>query len=459
MVLFSILKQDTAAVSSGTTSNGNSSRALPTIVQLYRTAPAFTANNASSPPPYAWWTYQAVATTEIGNEATASGPSLRKQAPSAANTSAPPDLGVWNCRVRNNNNNASETLWRSNKDLKQVNNFVWTVDMEPAASVEPALTALQNALIRHLVERSAAAKDEEEPAPLPPPVDTATTSLAKLRNTQFGLANNDNSYTAPPVPANSQIDEQNVKVALMIVIRLNKANKNNSTDEYMAQQHQALLVYHLRKFAVAISAPLVFVQDDTDMNASAAALQAPNTATSVTACLTPAQLAVLWRAWAQGAPVWRETLQYLEEAGLTLQMTDPEANDDKTAGEENPASTDTAASNNITPTALYSPDPDDLIETVLLRAANYPGHWEASKDSIWHVLPAVSASSGSREQSGNKQNNMAADQGWLEELRQSVATASSAAGLTTPEPKKKSSSNTPAKTPNEAAAFFESLLK
>ena len=50
-----------------------------------------------------------------------------------------------------------------------------------------------------------------------------------------------------------------------------------------------------------------------------------------------------------------------------------------------------------------------------------------------------------------------ADEGWLSELRASIADSATASAATPPRRTREAA--TPAKTPNEAAAFFESLLK
>ena len=110
------------------------------------------------------------------------------------------------------------------------------------------------------------------------------------------------------------------------------------------------------------------------------------------------------RAWAQGAPIWQETHRYLEEAGLASAPTGltPSPSADE-AESQNNVEVDKEVHALVYGPASYQ---EDLLETVLLRAAQYPGPWDAS-----------------------------------------------------PEPKKKKPSETPGKTPNEAAAFFESLLK
>eukprot|EP00977_Amphora_coffeiformis_P008350 scaffold1891_cov178-Amphora_coffeaeformis.AAC.3 len=498
MGLFSILKPDAATVPSpvdGNSATSSSSSALPTVVQLYTYQPALLAARAPPPPSYALLTYQAVSSTELASlvananaliddnhsnhNSNNNKPSLRQsKLPSRTPTAPPPDLGIWNCRINitqnynNSNNNNNETLLKHILPSPPAG-FIWTVDLSPPwSSMETTLTSLQNALIRHLVSTSSSTINDHNNA-------NALTSLAALRATQFGLADKDESYTTSITAGNKTVpagdeDDHKTKVALMIVVRLvstnNNNNNNNNTagsnndndenkDDYETQQHKALLLYHLRKYVVALQATLVFTTTTAAANApagwdghgstsSAFALDMTTALTAANsdqqqqqqAALTPAQLAILTRAWAaHGAPIWQDTHTYLEEVTTTstTAVNDNDDDDDK----------NTQHSQWVYGPGAYQ---QELLDTVLLRAAQYPGHWDAAKDSLWKIFPTNNKQSTTGTSSSSSSTTTLADITWLTELRQSMAEATSTSAastttekFTTPEPKKKKGADTP----------------
>lgn len=434
MGLFSMLPQDARAAPHGASSSSRSA-ALPTVVQLYTEQPVGVTTGAAATasllPPYALLTYQALATADLAvarEQTSTTGPSLRKTTQPAQD--AAPDLGVWNCRIvpplAATSSPSPKTTTSSEALLAQVMKqhaaddttttgpcYCVTVDLSKPALVEPTLTALQNALVRHLVASHDDYRASSPEAPVATP--TQTTSVALLRATQFGLASQDTSYTAPATPA----DDTQGKIALMICATIAPA----AQDDYAQQQGRALLLYHLRKYAVALQATLVFCRRD---EAADSTFQPPVVASA-------AHLAVLWRAWAQGTPMWESPAPLLEEAGLLS----PTSEDDSHA-------------------LVYGPDhyQQELVETVLLRAAQYPGHWDAATDSLWKIWPAAANHRPALPPCAAS----AGDELWLAELRASMDTATAGGSpFSSPEPKKKR--DTPQKTPNEASAFFESLLK
>ena len=496
-----------------TSTSSSSSSSLPTVVQWYTHQPALLASRTDPPPPYALLTYQAVATTELVASLTTNHnandtdkPSLRQKSKlqSGIFTAPPPDLGIWNCRINiqdsNSNSTNNETLLKHILSSPPAG-FLWTVDLSPPwASMETTLTTLQNALIRYLVDISTATttttttttstststSSSSFSAATTSVNPNALTSLAALRVAQFGLADMDESYAAPTVPTGDEQDD-NIKVALMIVVRLdttatdagNRDNKNNNSsnsnsnnnteskdDDYETQQHKALLLYHLRKYAVALQATLVFTTTNASTTftgwdghgSKSSALALDTLAASDDGYhhqqqqppLTKAQLAVLIRAWAaDGAPIWQDTHGYLED--LIASPTDE--------GQQQQQQQQHFQ-------WVYGPGAyqQELLETVLLRAAQYPGHWDATKDSLWKIFPSNSNNSSNNSSNHQSTTNTPitdTSSAWLAELRQSVAEATVTEKFNTPEPKKKTNSatDTPAKTPNEAAAFFESLLK
>ncbi|KAL3926119.1 MAG: hypothetical protein SGARI_005705, partial [Bacillariaceae sp.] len=104
-------------------------------------------------------------------------------------------------------------------------------------------------------------------------------------------------------------------------------------------------------------------------------------------------------------------------------------------------------------TPLYGPGKQQefLIETVLLRNANYPGHWEASKDSLWVALPAP------QEAAAVTKTTATGDAGWLTQLRDSIASALPAEKA--PAPGEGKDDKKPKEKDVAVSSFFESLLK
>jgi hypothetical protein len=108
----------------------------------------------------------------------------------------------------------------------------------------------------------------------------------------------------------------------------------------------------------------------------------------------------------------------------------------------------------VATTAIYGPgrQQEDLIETLLLRNANYPGHWEASKDSLWVALPTPT------ETGPVRTPVKTGDDGWLTQLRESIASA-----LPSEKPKSAGTEDEKDDKPKEkdaaVSSFFESLLK
>ena len=95
---------------------------------------------------------------------------------------------------------------------------------------------------------------------------------------------------------------------------------------------------------------------------------------------------------------------------------------------------------------------EDLIESVLLRNASCPGHWEASKDSLWKALPPTIEVA--TEHIKREKPESVGDEVWLAKLRDSVETAPIPAA--SPSPAKAADA---AKEDPGVSSFFENLLK
>jgi hypothetical protein len=388
MGLFSTLATSGGAVSSST---------VPTVIQLYTSEP-IQLDSTAKVTGYTAMTYQAV---QVGSS---------EEEPK--NKHQNPDLGVWSCRVQKTTNSSPliDSLLSKLKAKADVNTFCWTVDLTDETKVESDLTLLQDATVRYLIENPPSTEQERS---------TATTSLYQLQATQFGLAPEDKSQTQK----NLNDSTQHVKTTVMICAVLPPVQDDNAETNYRSKQAKALVIYHLRKFAAAINSSLVFCSKQTP-----AEEQAEEAITQEQSTVDFDKLSQLWRDLANGQPVW-----------ITAD----------TPPEESP-SPDEGDFRHSTP--IYGPTrhQDDLIETLLLRNAHCPGHWDATKDSLWVALPmpAPPAEDAPPPSGG--------DEGWLGQLRESIVSAEPI------KPVVPTSEKPIEESPKKDAAvssFFESLLK
>lgn len=407
---------------------------------------------------------------------------------------------VNNSREQQRPSTTSSTLTNSllTKLTDQTAVYCLTVDLSDETSVEPNLSALQAALVRLLIEQgpSSAVTKNNDTAPATASVNDdriiddpasnnnddnsrkniKSTSLYDLQAVQFGLASEEKN-------TGQSIEEsaKDVKIGLMICAVITPSssssdgkNKNSTSNNqttvdmssesaYKKKQARALVVYHLRKFANAINAALCFVErPDHNMDhkqpvlstkgEAANTVQATTTETSVSnnetttttnnnnstedtqIAISYDKLSQLWRDMAMGFPIWDQQFTAREEVQ------------------------DGAAA-----TALYGPgrQQEDLIENLLLRNANYPGHWDASKDSLWVALPQDPSNSTTSKSTTVSSTTVTGDDGWLTQLRQSIVSALPTVDKSSSS-KNKSAAKDDGKPKEKDAAvssFFESLLK
>ena len=212
---------------------------------------------------------------------------------------------------------------------------------------------------------------------------------------------------------------------------------------------------------------LVYVtEDDTTTTTTT------TTTTNASGIVTVSQLAILWRAFALGQPIWKTAAQLLEVEEAPEQPLDNQ--DDTTP--------DTSASASSSSSIIvHGPDAyqEDLLDSVLLRNAQYPGKWDAAKESLWKILPyedseTMLVNNNTTTATTKHKNDTAGDQSWLTELSQSMevvdtttssnnkdasASMKSPAAAKTPGKKTTTKKTAEPATPGDAAAFFESLLK
>lgn len=411
MGLFTVLSNDNSTTT--TTTGKTSSGTIPTVVQLYTDEPV-QLEATSVLTPYASLTYQAI---QIGDEEE-----------DIKNRHQTPDLGIWNCRANELVDSMLATL------ANKVCVYCLTVDLSQPNQVEPSLTFLQNTLTRHLIQH-----------PPPPPSDTpetperltATTSLYNLQTVEFGKANDD-----PKQPRSVNETFQGITTTLMICAKLNPVGEDQpeGDESYKLKQAQALVIYHLRKFAAALNCTLCFVQPPAlQPNESTTAQDTETTVASIQPTVDYNTLSGWWRDLALDRQIWESSSSLNEET----------KDENKQEPEELAPETVEVAS------PLYGPGKhqEDLIESVVLRSAHYPGHWDANKDSLWVALPAP------KDEKKVETPKPSGDEGWLSQLRESIASAQDLPPpIASPEKvelddKKKDGKDA------EVSDFFASLLK
>ena len=381
--LLSSRNEDSAAVSSSS---------IPTVIQLYTSTP-LQVHSSSKLAGHALLSYQAVEVHEPSEE-TQETTLFGRKTKSSTSMVETPNLGVWNVKVL-----GSGTVVDSLLKIPSSPYYCMTVDLFDPSQVEPCMTRMQEALVRFLIACPPAASKNEG----------SMTSLYNLRMQTFGLAPND---TPPSTSAAAEEGDRHVCVHVMICA----VTPKEPSSDYQTTQAQNLVTYHLRRFAAAIGATLVFVSTNP-VEKSENDKQDTDNAENLQTALSISQLAHVWREWAQGNDVVKEQ-------------------------------EDSAAD---TSRAIYPPhSQDELIETVLLRNANNPPAWDSSKDSLWKALPAKKEEANGETR---KTTQSSGDDGWLQQLRDSLGMAAepTAAAPTT---------TTPAKTDDaEVSSFFENLLK
>jgi hypothetical protein len=373
-------------------SSTTSALSLPSVVLLYTDQPL--GFLGSSTPSFAHLSFQAVCTTAEESETSTVGLRVKQTVEFV------PDLGVWNVRV---SKRLSDSLMSI--PSKSCSSYCWKVDMSNASSVEPTLTSLQDTLVRYLIQTSDTHVRSETP--------TTTTTLYQLRSVQFGLAAEDNDGKS--VSAAPDENDRHIKISLQIVAVWPSSDPSLSDeDSFLRQQTTALLYYHLRRFAAALNATLVFVG---------------KAESGVQRCLSIPQVARVLKAWAEGSCVWDSKV-----GTDVLEIQTFEENEEGNA-------------------FIYGPGMHNTewIESVLLRNASYPGHWDANKESVWKILPAPLAGDTSNKRVVSMGTG---DENWLQELRDSIALPVEAAAT----PRKPTTSASESKTP-DVSDYFASLLK
>lgn len=411
----------TEAAAAGGGKSRTSTLDIPNVVQLYTKNPILVEKNSKTRT-FSVLSYQ---TVHVASSAAEEGGALLSNLEKEA-TSLHPNLGVWNCRITKarsggdgeNQQPLSDDIFRTLPSSHTPPAICMAVDFSNLAEVEPSISLLQGALVRYLIDRQSN-KDSKTTTNTSP---TATTSLFALRSTNFGLAVNDEESAKSMSSSAPDESDKNVRISLAISVMLpSRASQtegsaeSSSGDGYKEKQAEALVLYHLRKYAASLNAVLCFVRKEKPTEEETKAVDA----------LTLNQLSFVWQQLAKGEEGWKEL--------------------DATQGEK---SDQTAVSGIYGPGAHH----EDLIESVLLRNAQFPGRWDAGKDSLWVALPPPESET--KDEIADE-SPTGGDEDWLNELRASVASDVKEA----PAKEVKKTEAADDKKDADVSDFFNSLLK
>ena len=380
-----------------------------------------------------------------------------------------PDLGVWNCSLNNEFDDASlgamlksvilirggETLsthpdgqeeekkdataaenensGESAKDNVTTNTVVMTVHLEELEQVHPTVERMRNIVINAYQDLNIAGK--------------GTTPIPTLQSCPFGKC----QIKQEVVPKSG-----GVALVLAVIVPSSKQQGNAST-EYQEKQKQSFVVYHLHKFALEVNCTLCFVKEGNDAANEGEVRSIPT--------MTVEALSTVVRRLAMGLPP-------LEDNSVLFGESSEEPTE---SNEEGKDSSDKEAS--ATEPAIYPPGSHDaeLISGAMQRNASCEGMWDASTDDLGKALPIVSTTT--IDSSSKDSISKGGDEEWLSKLASSVGitvdTTKDSAGAGAAEEgktpvekkkeavKKKKSSKSAASSKSEKAPsdFFANLLK
>lgn len=280
---------------------------------------------------------------------------------------------------------------------KDPNVFCLSIDLTkiPFSEVEPYVNLQQQALIRHLIQHPREKRNE-----------IASTSLDLLKTSQFGLAPDDTTAESKPQEESPE-DKTNV-VALQICLKLPPRS-----EDVTEQQKLSYVVYHFHKFALSTKASLVFVSEEEPQE--------------TLGTVYPNDLSAVWKGLAQDKAVWEMT-NFHEDT--------PKPEEEK--GDS---------------ILVYGPDSQaELLDSIWQRNASAPGKWNAAKDSMWTVFPPESKAANPAA----TPKILPGDEGWLAELRDSMANVTAATVQTPPRGSTQAQNET--SDDKDLSSFFKDLM-
>ena len=254
-----------------------------------------------------------------------------------------------------------------------------------------------------------------------------TTSLSALKKYTFGAAAmiNDPSPTSPSPPPSPE----DKRIALILAVILPPSNTTsspmNTAEEYKERRARDLVLYHLHKFSLEVDCTLCFVRREGE-GGDLVKVDEGGEGGSVEDATVSKSLPSI--SIDECSKVIRRVAMGLSPVEVgTVTRIEEENNDDVEATKEDIPSYNIDRQH--TP-SIYAPGTHDaeLINGVYLRNASCDGSWDAVTDDLNVALPSRS-SNGQRSASvlgekGTRSGN--GDEEWLSKLAQSMGISSDA---------------------------------
>jgi len=409
--------------------------------------------------------YQAIQTLQDD------GPAMSNQSTASNNRHVRPDLGVWDCRVQNDNAEASAMLLKrvvmkkkmqsndasgeekkaQDSDIaaaaveddnnKQSPPIVMAVDLSNPTQVQPVLEQMRSVILNVYD-----AEEKSAMATMPNP-HACTTSIKSLQNSTFG-----NTLVQEEVIVKGGSSSSEDRIALILAAIVPSSNSSSTAsstvsaaEEYQERQARALILYHLYKFSLEVNCTLVFVSEKGSYSSSS------DVDGSGTTTGGDDEKADRMAAESNDPLLGRNSTMSIDDLGKVIRrvamgLSPVELGDD---GMESPNNEEKKETNNESkeedtvlslptqrPPSIHVPGSHDseLIHGAYLRNASCEGRWDASKDDLNVALPPHSAKMAEEEttdENKNASSSSSGDEEWLSQLASSIGLSPDAATAAT----------------------------
>jgi len=359
-----------------------------------------------------------------------------------------PDLGVWDCRVNENKEEASAMLLKrvvlgtkkqqpkedSGEEKKGEETeaagekdeaigvappIVMTVDLSNPADVQPVVERMRSVILEVYDSDEKASSNKN-------PQVQCSTSIKALQSSTFGKTHIQEEVT---VKGGSTSNDEKIALILAVIVpsAINTTASSSAAEEYKERQARALLLYHLHKFSLEVDCTLCFVSGSGSPDIPSGGVEAEAKEAET--------------ASAENDPLLgRNTTMSIDELGKVIRrvamgLSPVEQSDN--AGENEEAKEDSKGeddngSPSQRPPSIHVPGSHDaeLIHGAYLRNASCEGRWDASKDDLNVALPPTPSKDSSENKSSNEGNTASGgggDEEWLSQLASSIGLSTDAA--------------------------------
>ena len=383
--------------------------------------------------------------------------------PSSSYEHLRPDLGIWDCRINNNNEMASAMLLKrvvmeksipssSDNNLSDGNDngekslgenehkssspppIVMTVDISNPNEVQTIIEQMRNVVLNMYDDDNNNSKNGTTAAI---PNKSCTTTIKALQKCTFGSTKIQEEVT---VKGSSTSNEERIALILAVIIPNSSTVSSKSTsstaDEYKERQARALLLYHLHKFCLEVNCTLCFVSDkrSTDGEEKEDNVGDTDVLLGRSTTMSIDELGKVIQRVAMGLSPVEEDNNIIDQPMIEEEKRD-------TAGE---GKEDEAASLSQRQPSIHVPGSHDaeLIHGAYLRNASCEGRWDASKDDLKVALPpqaSTNVKADEKKENSTGSSTVGGDDEWLSQLASSIGLSpESAASALSPKQRSKS---------------------